>query len=176
VKFLETELQGAFVIELETLEDSRGFFARVWCNEEFEEHDLVPRIAQVNTSFNAKAGTLRGMHYQIAPHEETKVVRCIRGSLYDVIVDLRPDSPTYKRWTGVELTARNHRMLYVPAKFAHGFITLEDNTEVMYLISEAYAPEAARAIRWDDPEISIEWPRPVVEISERDAGWPDFNE
>jgi dTDP-4-dehydrorhamnose 3,5-epimerase len=176
VKFLETELQGAFVIELETLEDSRGFFARVWCNEEFEEHDLVPRIAQVNTSFNAKAGTLRGMHYQIAPHEETKVVRCIRGSLYDVIVDLRPDSPTYKRWTGVELTARNHRMLYVPAKFAHGFITLEDNTEVMYLISEAYAPEAARAIRWDDPEIGIEWPRPVVEISERDAGWPDFNE
>ena len=176
MKFLETELQGAFVIELETFEDSRGFFARVWCNEEFEEHDLVPRIAQVNTSFNAKAGTLRGMHYQIAPHEETKVVRCIRGSLYDVIVDLRPDSPTYKRWTGVELTARNHRMLYVPAKFAHGFITLEDNTEVMYLISEAYAPEAARAIRWDDPEIGIEWPRPVVEISERDAGWPDFNE
>ena len=176
MKFLETELQGAFVIELETLEDSRGFFARVWCNEEFEEHGLVPRIAQVNTSFNAKAGTLRGMHYQIAPHEETKVVRCIRGSLYDVIVDLRPDAPTYKRWTGVELTARNHRMLYVPAKFAHGFITLEDNTEVMYLISEAYAPEAARAIRWDDPEIGIEWPRPVVEISERDAGWPDFNE
>ena len=176
MKFLETELQGAFVIELETFEDSRGFFARVWCNEEFEEHGLVPRIAQVNTSFNAKAGTRRGMHYQIAPHEETKVVRCIRGSLYDVIVDLRPDSPTYKRWTGVELTARNHRMLYVPAKFAHGFITLEDNTEVMYLISEAYAPEAARAVRWDDPEIGIEWPRPVVEISERDAGWPDFNE
>lgn len=176
MKFLETELQGAFVIELETLEDSRGFFARVWCNEEFEEHDLVPRIAQVNTSFNAKAGTLRGMHYQITPNEETKVVRCIRGSLYDVIVDLRPDSLTYKRWTGLELTARNHRMLYVPAKFAHGFITLEDNTEVTYLISEAYAPGAARAIRWDDPAFGIKWPRPVAEISERDAGWPDFIE
>lgn len=176
MRFRETELLGAFVIELEALEDSRGFFARVWCEKEFEEHGLVPRIAQVNTSFNVKAGTLRGMHYQTAPHEETKVVRCTRGSLYDVIVDLRPDSPTYKRWTGVELTATNHTMLYVPAKFAHGFITLEDSTELTYLISEAYAPGVARAIRWDDPEFNIEWPRPVEEISDKDAGWPDFAE
>ena len=174
MRFLETELQGAFVIELETIEDSRGFFSRVWCQKEFEDNGLVPRIAQVNISFNVKAGTLRGMHYQIAPHEETKVVQCTRGSLYDVIVDLRPDSTTYKRWIGVELTAMNNRMLYVPAKFAHGFITLEDNTEVTYLISEAYAPEEARAIRWDDPEFRIEWPRPVAEISDKDAGWPDF--
>ena len=174
MRFRETKLQGAFVIELETLEDSRGFFARVWCQKEFEEHGLVPRIAQVNTSFNVKAGALRGMHYQIAPQEETKVVRCTRGSLYDVIIDLRPDSPTYKCWTGVELTATNHTMLYVPAKFAHGFITLEDNTEVMYLISAAYAPELARAVRWNDPEFNIEWPRPVEEISDQDAGWPDF--
>ncbi len=176
MRFRETELQGAFVIELETLEDSRGFFARVWCEKEFEEHGLVPRIAQVNTSFNVKAGTLRGMHYQSVPHEETKVVRCTRGSLYDVIVDLRPDSPTYKRWTGVELTATNQIMLYVPAKFAHGFITLEDDTELTYLISEAYAPEVARAIRWDDSEFKIEWPRPVEAISDKDAGWPDFTE
>ncbi|MFQ5642843.1 MAG: dTDP-4-dehydrorhamnose 3,5-epimerase [Thiogranum sp.] len=174
MKFRETALPGAFVIEPETLEDKRGFFARVWCRKEFEEHGLVATIAQANTSFNARAGTLRGMHYQVAPHEETKVVRCTRGSLYDVIVDLRPDSVTYGNWTGIELTATNHTMLYVPAGFAHGFITLEDNTEVSYLISAAYAPQAARAVRWNDPAFNIEWPRPVEEISDRDAGWPDF--
>ena len=174
MRFRETELPGAFVIELEKIEDNRGFFARVWCQKDFEDNGLVSRIVQVSTSFNTKAGTLRGMHYQIAPHLETKIVRCTRGALYDVIVDLRPDSPTYKRWIGVELTAKNHTMLYVPAGFAHGFITLEDDTEVTYLISEAYNPQAARAIRWDDPEFNIKWPRPVVEISDRDAGWPDF--
>jgi dTDP-4-dehydrorhamnose 3,5-epimerase len=176
MKFYETELRGAFVIELDTLEDNRGFFARVWCQKEFADHGLVPSIAQVNTSFNAKAGTLRGMHYQVAPHEESKLVRCTSGALYDVIVDLRPDSPTYKRWTGVELTAGNYKMLYIPADFAHGFITLEENTEVTYLISEAYTPGAERGIRWDDPEIGVEWPRPVSVISDKDAGWPDFAE
>lgn len=174
MRFRETELPGAFVIELEKIEDNRGFFARVWCQQDFEDNGLVSRIVQVSTSFNTKAGTLRGMHYQVAPHVETKVVRCTRGALYDVIVDLRPDSPTYKRWIGVELTAKNHAMLYVPAGFAHGFITLEDDTEVTYLISEAHHPQAARAIRWDDPVFNIQWPRPVAEISERDAGWPDF--
>ena len=174
MRFRETELPGAFVIELEKIEDNRGFFARVWCQQDFEDNGLVPRIVQVSTSFNAKACTLRGMHYQVAPHVETKVVRCTRGALYDVIVDLRPDSPTYKRWIGVELTAKNHTMLYVPAGFAHGFITLEDDTEVTYLISEAYNPQAARAIRWDDPEFGIEWPCPVAEISDKDAGLPDF--
>ena len=130
-------------------------------------------MVQANTSFNHKAGTLRGMHYQASPCQETKLVRCTRGALYDVIVDLRPDSPTYRRWSGVELTADNDRMLYVPVDFAHGFITLEDNTEVNYLVSEAYAPGAERGLRWDDPGLGIEWPRPVAVISEKDAAWPD---
>ena len=176
MKFLEKELPGAFIEELEKVEDKRGFFSRAWCQKDFEDKGLASRISQVSISFNVKAGTLRGMHYQVAPHEETKIVRCTRGALYDVIVDLRPDSQTYKRWIGVELTAKNHTMLYVPAGLAHGFITLEDNTEVTYLISEPYAPGAARAVRWDDPVFGIKWPRPVVEISQRDAGWPDFTE
>ena len=174
MKFLETELPGAFIVEPEKIEDNRGFFARAWCKKDFEDNGLVSRIAQVSISFNVKAGTLRGMHYQVAPHEETKIVRCTRGALYDVIIDLRPDSPTYERWIGVELTAENQTMLYIPATFAHGFITLVDNTEVTYLISEAYAPEAARAIRWDDPEFNIKWPRPVEVISDKDAGLSDF--
>jgi dTDP-4-dehydrorhamnose 3,5-epimerase len=174
VKFHETELQGAYLIELEKCEDERGFFARTWCEEEFKDHDLVARVVQASTSFNTRAGTLRGMHYQLAPYQETKLVRCTRGALYDVIVDLRPDSPTYKRWIGVELTASNYRMLYVPADFAHGFITLEDNTEAAYLISESYTPGAGAGLRWDDPQFNIAWPRPVEVISDQDAGWPDF--
>jgi dTDP-4-dehydrorhamnose 3,5-epimerase len=174
MKFHETELQGAFVIELDKMEDNRGFFARSWCQQEFEEHGLVPRVVQANLSFNDKAGTLRGMHYQISPYEETKLVRCTRGALYDVILDLRPESPTYKRWIGVELTEQNYKMLYVPASFAHAFITLEDNTEAAYFVSEAYTPGAERGLRWDDPTFGITWPRSVEVISGKDANWPDF--
>lgn len=174
MKFHQTELQGAYRIELDKLEDSRGFFARFWCQKEFEQHNLVSTVVQANTSFNTRAGTLRGMHYQAAPYEETKLVRCSRGGIYDVIVDLRPDSLTFKRWTAVELTADNYNMLYVPAGFAHGFITLEDNTEVTYLVSEAYTPGAERGLRWNDPVFGIVWSRPVEVISEKDAGWPDF--
>jgi dTDP-4-dehydrorhamnose 3,5-epimerase len=176
VKFHATELQDACIIELDKLEDERGFLARTWCQREFEDQGLVARVVQANTSFNTRAGTLRGMHYQAASYQETKVIRCTSGALYDVIVDLRTESSTYKRWIAVELTAANGRMLVVPADFAHGFITLEDNTEVNYLISESYTPGAGRGIRWNDPEFAIEWPRPVEVISEKDAGWPDFAE
>jgi dTDP-4-dehydrorhamnose 3,5-epimerase len=174
--FHNTALQGAYIVELEKIEDSRGYFARTWCRKEFEDHGLVPVIAQAKTSFNTTAGTLRGMHYQAAPYEETKLVRCTRGALYDVIVDLRPESSTYKRWIGVDLTASNGRMLYIPGNFAHGFITLEDETEVSYLVSEFYVPEADRGVRWNDPVFNIEWPRPVEVISEKDTGWPDYTE
>ena len=153
MKFHDTELQGACIIELEKLEDERGFFARTWCQKEFEDQGLVARVVQANTSFNTRAGTLRGMHYQAAPYQETKVVRCTSGALYDVIVDLRPESSTYKRWIAVELTAANGRMLYVPADFAHGFITLEDNTEVNYLISESYTPGAEEAYAGTTPNL-----------------------
>ena len=174
--FHDTALAGACIIELEKHGDPRGYFARTWCQKEFEDRGLVARVAQANTSFNSKAGTLRGMHYQVAPYQETKVVRCTRGDLYDVIVDLRPDSPTYKHWVGVELTATNGRMLYVPADFAHGFLTLEDDTEVSYFMSAFYIPGSGRGLRWDDPAVGIEWPRPIDVISKQDANWPDFTE
>ena len=176
MKFHKTDLAGACIIELDKLEDERGFFARSWCQREFEDQGLVATVVQANTSFNTKAGTLRGMHYQLAPHQETKLIRCTRGALYDVIVDIRPDSPTYKRWMGVELTATNYRMLYVPADFAHGFITMENNTEVMYLVSEFYTPGAEGGLRWNDPTFGIEWPCPVEVISAKDASWPDFDD
>jgi len=175
VKFHETELDGAYIIELEKLEDNRGFFARTFCQKELEDHGLARRVAQANVSFNAMAGTLRGMHYQLAPYEETKLIRCTRGALYDVIVDLRPDSATYKRWIGVELTVKNYKMLYVPANFAHGFITLEDSTEAIYFVSEFYTPGSERGLRWDDSQLNIKWPRSVAVISEKDASWPDFS-
>jgi len=174
VKFHNTELEGAYVIQLDKYHDRRGFFARTYCQKEFQEQSLVSNIAQANTSFNKKAGTLRGMHFQAEPHQETKLVRCTSGAIYDVIVDMRHWSATYKRWIAVELTAENGRMLYVPDHFAHGFITLKDRTEVHYLVSEFYAPGAERGIRWDDPAFAIEWPRPVEVISEKDAAWPDF--
>ncbi len=174
MKFHKTELDGAYTIELDKMEDNRGFFARAWCEKEFQDHGLEAKIVQANDSFNSKAGTLRGMHYQIAPYEETKLVRCTRGALYDVIVDLRPESPTYKRWIGVELTENNYRMLYVPANFAHGFITLEDNTEAIYFVSQAYTPGAERGLRWNDPAFNIEWPRPPEVMSDKDVNWPDF--
>ena len=174
--FHETKLKGAFVIELERKEDERGFFARAWCQKEFEAHDLKRNLVQANVSYNRKRGTLRGLHYQVAPHEEAKLVRCFRGAIYDVIVDLRPDSPTYLHWIGVELTAENRCMLYVPEGFAHGFQTLEDDTEVFYQVSQFYTPGAERGVRWDDPTFAIEWPAAEQRvISEKDRNWPLFS-
>jgi len=175
--FTETELPGAYVLDLERREDDRGFFARAWCMNELGDHGLVTRIVQANVSFNNRKGTLRGMHMQVAPHAEVKVIRATRGSVLDVIVDLRPDSPTFKRWTGVELSAANGRALYVPEGFAHGYQTLEDDTETFYLVSEFYAPDAERGLRWDDPALGIEWPDPENAIlSDKDASWPDWSE
>jgi dTDP-4-dehydrorhamnose 3,5-epimerase len=173
--FRETRLKGAFIIEPERLEDERGFFARTFCLEEFKAHGIHFQVVQCNISFNKKKGTLRGMHYQIAPYEEAKLVRCTRGAIYDVIIDLRPESPTFKQWIAVELTAENHQMLYVPEGFAHGFQTLEDNTEVFYQMSEFYHPECVRGVRWDDPAFGIEWP-PVEQriISPKDQEYPNF--
>jgi dTDP-4-dehydrorhamnose 3,5-epimerase len=170
MKFLETVLKGAFVIEPERLEDERGFFARVFCEHEFAAHGLETRFVQCSISFNWSRGTLRGMHYQAPPHEETKLVRCTRGAIYDVIVDLRPDSATHRQWIGVELSAENRRMLYVPRGFAHGFQTLQDYCEVFYQISQFHTPEAARAERWDDPALGIRWPLAPSILSQRDAG------
>jgi len=174
MKFQETRLNGAFIIDLDELRDDRGFFARAWCENEFAEHGLNTALKQANMSSNRSKGTLRGLHYQVAPHEETKLVRCTQGALYDVIVDLRPDSPTHLQWIGVELTAANHRMLYVPEGFAHAFQTLEDDTEAFYQVSEFYTPGAEGGLRYDDPAIGVEWPLQVTAISEKDASWPDF--
>ena len=174
--FRETDLPGAYVIDLEPHRDERGFFARAWCQREFEAHGLNPRLVQCNISYNETRGTLRGMHYQAPPHEEAKLVRCTRGRLYDVIIDLRSDSPTYKEHVGIELNDENRTMLYVPEGFAHGFLTLEDNTEVFYQMSAFYAPEVARGVRWDDPAFDIDWPAPVRHIKDRDQRYPDFSE
>lgn len=172
--FTETPLKGAFIIEPERFEDERGFFTRTWSEREFAERGLDARLVEVNVSFNRRKGTLRGMHYQAAPHGQTKLIRCTMGAISDVIVDLRPESPTFKRWAGVELTERNRLMLYVPAEFAHGFQTLEDDTEVLYQMSAPYVPETARGVRWDDPAFAIHWPATPAVISERDRGYPDF--
>jgi dTDP-4-dehydrorhamnose 3,5-epimerase len=172
--FTETKLKGACIIEIESREDERGFFARSWCEDEFKKHGLNPRLVQCNISFNKKRGTLRGMHYQVAPFAEAKVVRCTMGSIYDVIIDLRPDSPTFKQWVSVELTAENRRALYVPEDFAHGFQALSDNTEVFYQMSEFYHPECARGIRWNDPAFGIEWFSVPCIISRQDNEYADF--
>ena len=161
-------LKGAYVIELEQLQDDRGFFARSFCKNEFKEHGLNPHIAQCNISYNRKKGTLRGMHYQISPYEEVKVVSCIRGAIYDVIIDLRPDSDTFRQWFAVNLTAENCVMLYIPEGLAHGFQTLQDNTVAFYQMSEFYHPECSRGVRWDDPAFGIVWPDDVQCIPERD--------
>ena len=174
MNFTETRLPGAFIVEPELGTDERGFFARIWCQREFAAHGLNPRLVQCNLSGNARAGTLRGLHYQVAPYEEAKLVSCLRGAICDVIVDLRPDSPTFRAWLAVELTAANRRMLYISEGFAHGFQTLEDDTEVCYQMSEFYAPEAARGLRWNDPAFGIRWPLPVKIISERDRNYEDF--
>lgn len=175
MKFTELPLEGAYLIEIKLLEDERGFFARNWCRDEFDERGLKTEIAQCSTSFNRKKGTLRGMHYQAQPHEETKIVRCTRGSVYDIIVDIRPFSPTYKKWLSFELTADNRKSLYIPAGFAHGFQTLEDETELFYQISEPYRAELARGIRWNDPAFDFRWPIESLIISERDRSFPDFS-
>jgi dTDP-4-dehydrorhamnose 3,5-epimerase len=176
MRFRELELPGAYLVELDRIEDERGFFARTFCREEFAEHGLETELVQANTAFNRKAGTLRGLHFQAEPHEETKLVRCTRGAVYDVIVDLRPGSATYTRWVGVELTAENDTQLYVPRGFAHGYQTLVDDTETSYLMGAAYEASAARGVRWDDPAFGIDWPETAEQtISERDRTWPDFS-
>jgi dTDP-4-dehydrorhamnose 3,5-epimerase len=172
--FKETSLKGAFVVELEKLGDERGFFARAWCRNEFETHGLNPRLVQCNVSFNLRKGTLRGMHYQTAPYEEAKLIRCTTGSIFDVIIDVRPGSATFAQHFGIFLTREERTMLYVPEGFAHGFLTLEDNTEVFYQMSEFFAPDNARGFRWDDPRFGIEWPSEVLVISDRDRNYPDF--
>ena len=172
--FTEIALPGAFVIEPEPLEDARGLFARTWCRREFEARGLETGVAQCSTSFNKRKGTLRGMHYQMPPAEEIKVIRCTRGSLHDVIIDLRPDSPTFTHHFAIVLAAENRKMLYVPAGFAHGFQTLEDDTEVFYQISEFYSPEHGCGVRWDDPAFGIRWPEDERTIVDRDRSYPDF--
>ena len=172
--FTETKLNGVFLVELEKLEDGRGFFARTWCQQEFEAHGLNPRLVQCNIAFNKKAGTLRGMHYQTAPYEEAKLVRCTKGAIYDVIIDLRPTSPTFKQHIAIVLSEQNYKMLYIPEGFAHGVLTLEDNTEVFYQMSEFYTPEYAQGVRWNDPAFGIEWPIEITTISDKDHNYPDF--
>jgi dTDP-4-dehydrorhamnose 3,5-epimerase len=174
VKFVATPLAGAFVIELDLLADERGHFARTFDAQEFARHGLDPAVVQCNTSFNSRAGTLRGMHYQADPDGEAKLVRCTRGAVFDVIVDLRPGSGTHCRWFGTELTADNGRMLYVPVGFAHGFQTLADESEVSYQMSHHYVAEQARGVRWDDPAFGIEWPPADRTISDRDRQYPDY--
>ena len=175
MKFVETELKGAFIVEPEILEDERGFFARTWCRREFEQHGLNPDLVQCNISFNRKKGTLRGMHFQAWPCAEAKLVRCTMGAIYDVIIDLRLESETFMRWLPIELTAENRKMFYIPEGFAHGFQTLENDTEVFYQMSEFYAPEYARGVRWDDPKFNIKWPDDVRIISEKDKNFKDFD-
>ena len=174
--FQPTNLADAYLIQLETITDDRGFFARAWCVEEFAAHGLDTALVQCNLSFNKQQGTVRGMHYQMMPFAETKVVRCIRGALYDVIIDLRPTSPTYLQWLGVTLSAENRTALYVPQGFAHGFQTLTDETEVFYQMSAFYAPEYARGVRWNDPRFGIVWPLPVTVMAGKDQSYPDFVE
>jgi dTDP-4-dehydrorhamnose 3,5-epimerase len=175
VKFNATPLQDAYVIEMEPRGDERGFFARAYCENEFREAGLVSHYAQVNNSLSVTKGTLRGMHYQLPPAAEVKLVRCLRGALYDVIADMRPDSPSYGRWFGVELSEDNRKMLYVPRGFAHGFITLRENTEAFYMVSDAYMPGGERGLRYNDPHLNIEWPIAPEVISEKDQNWPLFD-
>ena len=174
MRFTETKVAGAFLIEPEPIADERGFFARTWCREEFADHGLTGELAQANISFNHRKGTLRGLHYQAAPHAEAKLVRSTRGAIWDLALDLRRDSPTYLAWSGSELSDANRAMLYVPEGCAHSFLTLTDDAEVAYQMSAPYAPEAARGVRFDDPAFGIEWPGEVVVITERDRTYPDF--
>jgi dTDP-4-dehydrorhamnose 3,5-epimerase len=174
MKFHETKLPGVFEIDIEPRSDERGLFARVWCAQEFAEHGLNPSLAQCSVSLSTTKGTLRGMHYQEVPYQEAKLVRCTQGAIYDVVVDLRPESSTFKNWIAATLTAQNRHMVYVPEGCGHGFLTLEDETEVFYQIAQVYNAESARGVRWDDPAFRIHWPAEVKVISERDRTYPDF--
>lgn len=174
MEFTETKLKGAFLISLHKIEDHRGFFARGWCRDEFSKHGLNPNMVQLNVGFNHKKGTLRGLHYQETPHQEVKLVRCTRGAIFDVIVDLRPDSPTRGQWFGTELTAENALMLYAPEGFAHGYQTMAANTEMYYLTSAYYVASAARGVRYNDPTFDISWPLAASAVSDVDEGWPDY--
>ncbi|MFC5528935.1 dTDP-4-dehydrorhamnose 3,5-epimerase [Cohnella yongneupensis] len=174
MKFEELSIRGAYLIELQPIQDERGFFARSYCNKEFKENGLNPQIVQCNVSYNFHKGTIRGMHYQADPYEETKLVRCIRGAIYDVIIDLRADSESYLQWAAVELTGDLRKMLYIPAGVAHGFQTLQDDTEVFYQMGNYYEPSAARGVRWDDPAFNIKWPLRCTNISEKDAAYGAF--
>jgi dTDP-4-dehydrorhamnose 3,5-epimerase len=175
MKFQPTPLRDAHTIELERRGDDRGFFARVFCSKEFAQAGLASNFVQVNNSLSAKKGTLRGMHYQLPPKAEAKVVRCVRGAMWDAILDLRPDSPTFGRSFGAELSADNRVMMYVPRGFAHAILTLADDVEALYLVSEFYGPAQERGVRWNDPKFKITWPIEPVEISSKDANWPDFD-
>jgi dTDP-4-dehydrorhamnose 3,5-epimerase len=176
MRFVATEVADVWVIEPDRLEDERGFFARTWDADVFAEHGLSSRFVQSSVSYNRARGTLRGLHYQVAPHEEAKLVRCTSGAVFDVAVDLRVGSETFRHWFGVELSSDNRRALYVPEGCAHGFLTLADDSEVSYQISQFWAPDAGRGVRWDDPAFGIEWPGEVVVMNERDRGYPDFGE
>ena len=174
MKFETLPIEGAYVVEFDRLEDDRGFFARSFCEDEFAAKGLVNRFAQASVSFNARRGTVRGMHFAVAPFEETKLVRCTAGAIHDVIIDLRPNSPTYLKTLSVELSARNRRALYIPPCFAHGFQALMDESELLYMIDRPFAPGAARGIRWNDPAIRVEWPEPITVIAQKDLQFPDW--
>ena len=175
MKFTETPIAGLWVIELEPIADDRGFFARTFCEDDFRARGLESHVAQCSIAFSARAGTLRGMHYQREPYAEVKLIRCTRGAVYDAVVDLRPGSATFRHWFAVELTAENRRMLYVPKGLAHGYQTLEDETEITYQMSTPYHPEAAAGVRWNDPAFGVTWPREVTVISDRDATYRDYS-
>jgi dTDP-4-dehydrorhamnose 3,5-epimerase len=172
--FQETDVAGAFVLEIQPIKDDRGFFGRTWCREELAKRGLADGIAQINTAVSLKAGTLRGMHFQLAPHAEVKIVQCTRGRVYDVALDLRPASATFKRWAAVELSDRNYRSFYIPEGCAHGYLTLEDDAVLTYSTSRPYAPQHARGVRFDDPAFAIQWPAAAQVISAADRNWPDF--
>lgn len=175
MKFIETNLPDAYVIEVEPFEDERGFFARTFCKQEFKSRNINPNLAQMSIAFNTKKGTLRGMHYMLPPNEEAKVVRCTRGAIFDVIIDLRPKSPTFKQWFSTELTEDNYKMVYLPESCAHGYVTLQDNTEVLYQMSIVFVPESYAGVRWDDPAFKIKWPKiDNLIISDKDKSYPDF--
>ena len=173
--FTETKLKGAYLVEIKKLEDERGFFGRAWCQNEFEEHGLKANIRQINTSYTVRKGTIRGMHYQVDPYQETKFIRCTRGRIFDVIIDLRRDSPTFMEWVGHELSAGNCRMVYVPEHFAHCILSLEDHCEIYYPVIQFYTPGAERGIRFNDPAFNIEWPIKIEHVSDKDLGHPDFD-
>lgn len=172
--FTETNLKGAYILEIRKIEDERGFFGRSWCKKEMEDHGLNGNLCQANTSYSRLKGTIRGMHYQVSPYEETKLIRCTRGSIYDVIIDLRPDSETYLKWFGTELNQESYNMLYVPEGFAHGFITLQDNSEVYYNVTQFYIPGAEAGIRYNDPLFNIHWPVTPTVVSDKDSSHPDY--